>query len=94
MGTTAKIRMVSSCRTDRSATENRVWSPGTNSTAARSTTPASKAMTLQGLLMSFSRMMECWLRQLKPWNSLARVRVAKAMVLATAWLPGVPLNPG
>ena len=59
---------------------------GTNNTNASSNVPIKKAPMLAVFEKSPSLKIECVLLQLKPWNSLASVRVANAIVLATAGL--------
>ena len=69
-------------------TENSFCKNGTNITSPSRQTPAAKAPRLYQLLEKPSLKILCLLLQLKPWNSLARVRVANAMVLA---IPASPL---
>ena len=57
---------------------------GIVSTAINRRLPRAKAPRLQGLLARPSFVRGFLLLQLKPWKSLARVNVAKAMVLAVA----------
>ena len=66
---------------------NTRWSPGTNSTAARRTTPASNAMTVYKLLKMPILKRLRWLRQVNPWNKRANVKVENPIVAATALEP-------
>ena len=75
------------CSMVKGATWKRPLRKGTNSTAASSTIPAQKAAKLALLLKKPRAKMDCCPRQLKPWNSRARVRVAKASVMARALPP-------
>ena len=59
---------------------------GTNNTNASRNVPIKKAPMLAVFEKSPSLKIECVLLQLKPWNSLASVSVANAIVLATAGL--------
>lgn len=75
------------CRVVRGVTENSLWRKGITITRLKSMAPAKNAPTLYQLLLNPSLKMLCLLLQLKPWNRRARVRVEKAIVLATAELP-------
>ena len=87
VGATASRAIWPSCAAERALTAKRLERPGTKSTAASSTTPSTKAPRLYQLPAKPSLKMEARPRQLKPWNRRARVRVAKAMVLASAAPP-------
>lgn len=66
------------------ATWNNVSKNGNRSTAANKTTPAANAKREYGLLLNPNRKIDFCPRQLKPWNKRARVKVAKAIVVARA----------
>ena len=71
------------------ATENTPWRGGISSTDSCMAIPARKARFMAGLDRTpWANRERSSLRTLKAWNSWQRVRVAKAMVLATA--PSIP----
>lgn len=72
------------CCLVKAVTENSLCRKGTNKTRPSSRTPAANAAMLYQFEENLVLKMLCLLRQLKPWNNRASVRVENAIVLARA----------
>lgn len=87
VGINANTKIVPSCEKLSADTAKSLLKNGTNNTNNKNTIPAANAPTLAMLLLNPILKMESSLRQLNPWNKRAKVRVAKAIVLAKTASP-------
>ena len=82
VGTAANSAIIPACAIDNAETSNTPLNAGIHKTIPSNPTPAKKAAILHLFVNNPNRNIIFFPLQLNPWNNLANVSVANAMVLA------------